>query len=324
MMQIAFIGLCAGATSALLFASIVSGTTMSFLLANFAQLPIMIAAVGWTHLAALCALMIACAGLALTLGSTITFAFFISIGLPAWWIGYLALLGRPSAAQAGDIEWYPVGRIVIWACILASAVTLASMLRYGFDLAQMQAGLRRELEHALRFLTGAPRQGPLEIPNVKNPERLLDLLMLIVPPMKATALAATSLINLWLASWIVRTSGRLRRPWPAIALMTFPRFAPAVLTLAVVLALLPDLVGFVGGIFAASLLFAYALLGFAVMHFLTAGMAARGVMLTGLYLTVILFGWPIILLAVLGLIETMASLRARVAARRLPPPSPDR
>src|SRR5262249_52262791 len=215
------------------------------------------------------------------------------------------------------------GRIVVWTAILAGGVTLVSMLRYGFDAAQMQAGLRSELEQALRFLTGAPRSGPLELPSVKNPERLLDLLTLIVPPMKATALTLTSLFNLWLAALVVRISRRLRRPWPVIAQVSFPPFASAVLAIAVALTFLPDLVGLIGGIFAASLLFVYALLGFAVLHALTAGLGGRGVMLTGLYITVVLFGWPLILMAALGLIETMASLRARVAARRAPPPSPD-
>jgi hypothetical protein len=321
MMQILLIGLGAGAASALLFASIVSGTALAFLLANFALLPIMIAAIGWTHFAGLAALLIAAAGLALTLGGWIALAFLIGIGLPAWWIAYLALLARPGASE-GSIEWYPVGRIVVWTAIIAAAVTIISMLRYGLDAAQMQAGLRRELEQALRFLTGAPNDGPLRLPNIRNPDRLLDILTLIVPPMKATALTVTSLLNLWLAGLVVRTSGRLRRPWPAIAEMTFPSFAPTALAIAVAMTLLPDLLGLVGSMFTASLLLAYALLGFAVMHAVTTGVGGRGFMLTGLYASVVLFGWPIIVMSALGLIETMISLRARVASRRLPPPPP--
>jgi len=322
MVQIVLIGLCAGATSALLFASVVSGTTLSLLLASFAQLPILIAAVGWTHLAGLAALLMASAGLTLTLGSTIGFAFFISIGLPAWCIGYLALLARTD--PTGAIEWYPVGRIVVWTAILSAAVTLASMLRYGLDAGEMQSGLRREFEQTLRFLTGGSREAPLALPGVANPDRLLDLLVLIVPPMKAVAVTATSLINLALAGRVVRTSGRLRRPWPAIAQMTFPSFVPAVLAIAVALTFLPDPIGFAGSIFSASLLFAYAVLGLAVLHAVTAGVGGRGVMLSGLYLTIVLFGWPLILMAGLGLIETLAALRARVAARRALPPSLDR
>jgi len=323
MMQIVLIGLGAAAASALLFASISSGTALSFALANFAQLPIMIAAVGWTHLAGLAALLFASAGLAIVFGGWIAFAFFIGIGLPAWWIGYLALLARPSAgADPAAIEWYPIGRIVVWTAIIAAAVVIVSMMRYGLDATLMQAGLRRELERALRFLSGASAQGPLQFPGVKDPDRLLDVLVLILPPLKAPVFTMTSLLNLWLAGLVVKVSGRLRRPWPAIAQMSFPPFAPAVLAVAVVANFMPDLVGLVGGVLAASLLLAYALLGFAVLHAVTAGVGGRAFMLTGLYATVVLFGWPLVVMSLVGLIETMVALRARFAARRARPAAP--
>jgi hypothetical protein len=323
MKQIGLIGIAAGAASALLFASIASGSALSFALANLAQLPIMIAAIGWTHYAAIVAVLFASAGLALLLGATVAAAFLIGIGLPAWWIGYLALLARPVAgADPASIEWYPVGRIVVWTAITAAIAVLVSMLRYGLDAASMQVGLRRELERALRFLAGLPGNAPLRLPSVKDPERLLDILVLIVPPMKATALTVTSLFNLWLAALIVRVSGHLKRPWPAIAQMTFPPFAPIVLAIAVAGTFLPDAIGLASGIFTASLLLAYALLGFAVMHAITNGIGGRRFMLTGLYLTVGLFGWPIVLMALVGLIETVLALRARQAARRGPPAPP--
>jgi magnesium-transporting ATPase (P-type) len=322
MMQIVLIGLGAGAASALLFASIASGSPLSFALANFAQLPIMLAAIGWTHLAGLLAALVASLGLALATTGSVAVAFLLGIGLPAWWIGYLVLLARPAAGpDPAAVEWYPVGRIVVWTAIAAALIVLVTMLRYGFDASQVQAGLRRELERALRFLSGSPANSPLQLPSVKDPERLLDILVLIVPPMKAFALTTTSLLNLWLAALIVRISGRLKRPWPQIAQMTFPPFAATVLAIAVAGTFLPDLIGLASGIFTASLLLAFALLGFAVLHAVTAGVTGRGFMLTGLYFSVGLFGWPIVLMSFLGLIETMVALRARVASRK-PPSTP--
>jgi hypothetical protein len=181
--------------------------------------------------------------------------------------------------------------------------------------------MRRELERALRFLSGTSLDAPLRLP-VKDPEALLDILVLIVPPMKATALTITSLFNLWLAALIVRLSGRLKRPWPRIAAMAFPPFASAAFAIAVAGTFLPDMVGIVAGIFTASLLLAYALLGLAVMHVVTLGINGRVLILTGLYFTVGIFGWPIVLLSLLGLAETILGLRARVAARRGPPRGP--
>ena len=81
MMQIVLIGLGAGAASALLFASIVSGSALAFVLANFAQLPIMLAAIGWTHLAGLSAALMASLGLALVTTGSVAIAFLLTIGL---------------------------------------------------------------------------------------------------------------------------------------------------------------------------------------------------------------------------------------------------
>ena len=322
MKQIGLIGLGAGTASALLLVSTARGTAWAFALAYLAQLPIMIAAIGWTHHAAIVAVLFASAGLALVLGGTVAIIFLITIGLPAWWIGYLALLARPVPdAVPPSIEWYPVGRIVVWAAIVAATVALASMLRHGLDTSAVQAGQRLELERLLRFLAGLPADAPLRTPGLRDLDRLLDVLALIAPPMKAIGLTLTSLLNLWLAALIAHISGRLKRPWPAIAQMTFPPFAPAALAIAIAGTFLPDLIGLASSILTASLLLAYALLGFAVMHAITTGIGGRTFMLTGLYLTVVLFGWPIVLMSLLGLIETILGLRARHAARR-PPPLP--
>ena len=67
---------------------------------------------------------------------------------------------------------------MVWTAIAAALVVLVTMLRYGLDAAQIQAGLRRELERALRFLAGVPANSPLQFPSIRDPERLLDILVL--------------------------------------------------------------------------------------------------------------------------------------------------
>jgi hypothetical protein len=53
-----------------------------------------------------------------------------------------------------------------------------------------------------------------------------------------------------------------------------------------------------------------------VMHAITRGMGSRPFALGGLYAAVIIFGWPILLLSMLGLADTAFNLRGRVAAKR--------
>ena len=114
MMQIGFIGLGAGVASALLFASVASGSLLSIFLFYLAPLPIMIAAIGWNYWAGAIATLVAALGLAGSLGSVFLFAYLVGTGAPAWWLGYLAMLARPAVnGGAGTLEWYPPGRLVL-------------------------------------------------------------------------------------------------------------------------------------------------------------------------------------------------------------------
>jgi len=72
-------------------------------------------------------------------------------------------------------------------------------------------------------------------------------------------------------------------------------------------------------VMSASLLMAYGVLGLAVLHVITQGMDARLFVLGGVYAAVLVFGWPVLAICMLGLIETAIDLRARVARKRGPP-----
>jgi hypothetical protein len=50
-------------------------------------------------------------------------------------------------------------------------------------------------------------------------------------------------------------------------------------------------------------------------------MSARPFLLGGIYAAVMMIGWPVLALCVLGLIETVTDLRARVARTRGVPPT---
>jgi hypothetical protein len=316
MMQVFLIGVGAGTAAALLFASVASGSPLSVVLFYLAPLPILIAALGWSHYAALVAAIAAAAGLAAIFNSTLFLAFLIGIGLPAWWLGYLTLLARPVANAPGGIEWYPTGSLVVWAAILGAGAVAAGMLYFGTDEASFRASLRGALE---RMLGAAERMGsdmPMPLPSGADHGRLLDVMVAVLPPTAAVFTTAVNMFNLWLASRVTRISGRLHRPVSDLAAMRFPAYAPALIGAAFVASFLPGMVGQFGVVLTATMLLAYALLGLAVMHAITRGMNARPFALGGLYAAVIIFGWPMLLLSMLGLADTALDLRARVAARK--------
>src|ERR1700746_3724310 len=147
MVQIVLVGLAAGVASALVFASIASGSALSIPLFYLAPLPILIAAMGWSHVSGLIAAGVAALGLGAAFGSMLSGVFLVGVGLPAWRLGYLALLARPVTNGAPDhLEWYPVGRLVIWGALLGSLVAVGVIVRFGFDPESIQAGLQRTLE----------------------------------------------------------------------------------------------------------------------------------------------------------------------------------
>jgi hypothetical protein len=312
MMQILLIGLGAGAASALLFASVASGSIISILLFYLAPLPIMIAALGWSHWSGLFAAIVAAVGLSTFFGPFFIVAFLIGIGLPAWWLGYLALLARPAADNPDIIEWYPPGRLVVWAAIVSALTVTAAIPNFGLDEDSFRAGLRESFERVLNTQSSADM--PADLRNIDR-KKLVELLASIIPLAAAVVATITSTVNLWLAGRIVNVSGNLRRPWPDIPEMRFPSFAPALLAGAIAASFLPNLLGTVGSILAASLLMAYAILGFAVLHALTRHAAARGFILAGSYVAVVLLFWPILLMTLAGLADTAFDIRGRLARK---------
>ncbi len=161
MMRLTLIGIGAGVAAALLFASVASGALLSVVLFYLAPLPILIAALGWSHWAALIAAVTAAAGLAAFLSPLFFITFLIGIGLPAWWLGYLSLLATPGADAPGGMEWYPVGRIVVWAAILGAMVVIAAIPNFGLDEDSFRAGLRKVFERMLQAQSRAA-DAPLE------------------------------------------------------------------------------------------------------------------------------------------------------------------
>lgn len=317
MMQILLVAIGAGAAAALLFASVATGSILATLLFYLSSLPILIAAIGWSHLAGLLGALIAATGLGLTLGFTFFISFLLAVGLPAWWLGYLALLGRPVATNgsAGEMEWYPVGRLVFWAAIIGSLVVVAGVLSFGTDKETFQTEMRSTFERALQA------QGQTQIPGRTDSSRVIDILVAALPPAAAVLFTILSTFNLWLAARIVKVSGRLRRPWPDLSAMTLPPATPGVLALAIAGSFLPDLPGLLAGVFAASLFMAYALMGFAVLHAITRGMGGRTFALIGAYFAVLVFGWPILAMSLLGLAETAFNIRARFVSPAAGPPA---
>jgi hypothetical protein len=317
------IGIGAGVAAALLFATPASGAALAPLLMIIAPLPILIAAIGWSHWAGLFAVGVAAVALILVSdGSSVQSVlvpFVIGIGAPAWWLGYLSLLARPDPANGGLI-WYPAGSLVVWSALLGAFVMLAVIPFYGWDLETFRASLRALSMTALQVDIDAAPTGT----QPSDSTRFIDFLVDVMPPAAAALGTVINLFNLWLAGRILDISGRLRRPWPDLPAMRLPPVAPALLITALVVSYAGGMLGLAASVVGSALLIAHAVLGLAVVHMVTRGQPGRGGMLAALYAGLPVFAllrvlhWPVLVLAALALIDLVFDLRGRMASRQPP------
>jgi hypothetical protein len=321
MIAIVLIGLAAGCASALMFASIISGALISLLLFYLAPLPLMVAALGWGPIAATIGGIAAASGLGLIFSLPYCIAFAITVALPAWWLGHLALLGRPladpaagngAAAAAPQFEWYPVGRILLWIAGFAALTTIAAMLTLGSDAETITSSLRSGL---MRIL------GQRGAASSSDIERWVTALAIIAPAAATIVAMMTLTLNLWLAGKITATSGRLQRPWPDLKSAELPPMTLVALCVALALCFVGGLVAMFAQIATTALMMAYGLTGFAVLHTLTLALKSRVFWLCCAYAIVVTFGWPVLAMIALGLADAIFGLRQRYL-RGKPPPLP--
>ena len=338
MVQNLGIGIGAGLVSALLFGVLLKATPLAIALYLLAPLPILIVGLGWSHRAALAAAITGSLALSLVIAPFLGLGFAAYLALPAWWLAYLAMLGREG--PQGVVEWYPTGRLLGWiggtAGLAFIAIAVLSSTNYDTFQSQLrglassviraQGGMlpvppkaEAEAEAGSRTdsATGEPAKPAQIKPADDNAGRqaeahteLVDALTRVVPAFAANGLALLLTFYLWAAARIVKISGRLPRPWPDIPSTMMPRSMLAVVAGAAILAFAPGYAGLFGTALIGALAAIFALQGLAAFHDRSRGRPGRGALLFGMYL--ILFvtqGLALVALTLFGLADTALNRR---------------
>jgi hypothetical protein len=237
--------------------------------------------------------------------------FAASQAVPVVALTYLAQLNRQT--PDGAVEWYPVGRLVIAAGLLAAAFSTLTLFLLGGDVEALRTALRDMLQTfvsaELQTMPDAPTLGPKEIDDATA------VALALLPAASAISAMSSLLFNMWLAGRITLASGRLSRPWPDIPAMSYPPAAPLMLAVATGAGFIAGLPGLIGAAFAGSMFLAYVLLGLAVVHYITRGQSWRPFALWGLYAALLIMNT----LATLGI--ALLGLAESIWPQRKPPPS---
>ena len=306
-----FIGAGSGLVSAALFASAATATSLAGLLFYLAPLPLCLAGLGWGGMVALLSALTGTVVIAASLGAATAAVFALSIAAPTALLAHLALLSRPAATPNGQVvgplEWYPPGRIVGWAALIAGLLAGILVLTIGYDQEAYRDTIRQILEHST--LKELDRNG-----TVFTEEAIASLSSVLaraLPAAFAIIWFTITLFNLWIAALIVDASGRALRPWPDLRGFELPNALVPIFAGALAASFLPGLPGLLATGLAGALLFAYVLQGLAVIHLYSHGLPFRAVLLTAVYLGILLLGWVALVVAILGLAEPLLGLRRR-------------
>ena len=312
-------GIGAGLVSALLTVVVVKETMLAVLLAMLAPLPILIVALGWNHRSGLVATLVGGLAIAAFTSSSVSAIGFVAItGLRAWWLAYLALLGRPGAD--GTMEWYPIGRLLAWVAATAALTIVATgVISAGGDYSAFQAKSRQISEAFVTLVFEAPEEGAEQAR-----EALTESLARMTPALSAFGFTFFLGFYLWLAAKIVSASGRLPRPWSPLPELSMPRAVLWTPILAFILIQFEGFAGALGYALFGALLMAFTVQGLAAIHERTQGKPGRGFILAGLYALLFLTqGVMVTALSLFGLADTIFGFRRRFGANGpKQPPTP--
>ena len=315
------IGAGSGLISAALFASAATATALAGVLFYLAPLPLCLAGLGWGGRAVLVSALTGTVVIAASLGPATAAIFALSVAAPIALLTHLTLLSRPAATPQGKatgaLEWYPAGRLVGWAALMAGLLAAMLVLILGYDQESYRESIREILNHSA--LKELDRDGTLFTD--ETIASLSGMLARALPAAFAIIWLTISLFNLWMAGLIVEASGRALRPWPDIHALELPNAFLLVFAGALAASFLPGLPGLLATGLAGALLFAYVLQGLAVIHVYSRGVPLRSLLLATVYLGILLLGWVAIIVAIVGLAEPLLGLRQRAGPGRQPPKS---
>lgn len=224
--------------------------------------------------------------------------------LPAWLVVRRVVLSQPAAD--GSVAWPPMGTVLSGLAGLGAGMVLAASLI-----------LDRGTTGGLEDLIAGHLNGTVAAiwPNFSDDDRsiVVGLMTPIFPGTMGAVWVFMSIINGALAQAILVRLGRNLRPTPLMDDLTLPDWSSWALVGAAAAALVGSGdVEYVAKNVAIILAVPFFFLGLAVVHALVRRMAASGILLTGFYVILIVFGGAVLVVAGIGVVEQWIGLRRRL------------
>jgi hypothetical protein len=270
------VGLLAGISAAFLLVSAGSPSSLSFILFAAAALPVLIAGLGWSNLASIVAVLSAMAviGIATTPQAALVSA--VTTLAPAAWIAHLSNLARPAeeiGGPEGAVVWYPLPEIFvrIALCVCIGLVAVGVAMGYGADFVDQLVDI---------FVATIKESNAAYSPSPEGIAEMKQFFLYALPAIQAAMWVTILLAGWYVASAIVRMSGRSKRPKDDIpSQLRMPRTAAIALAVGGAMSFVDGGLGLIGWTICGAFGMGFIIAGFAIAHHRTRGKPARGLLL---------------------------------------------
>ena len=215
------IGAGAGLVSAALFASAVVSAALAGLILYLCPLPLCLAGLAWGKQVVTLAGFVGTVLTILVLGASPGLVYAVTVAIPATALVHLILQHRtvPDPGDNGKqiVAWYPPGRLVAAAAVMAGVIAALVVLLLGPDMARYQAAID-EMLPLIHETLGVDN----EVWTTEATENLRTLLTRALPAALAVVWITIALFNMWLAGTIAKGSAHALRPWPNFHALELP------------------------------------------------------------------------------------------------------
>lgn len=285
-----------------LYLAVVLGSPGALILVYLTQLPLFAAGL-WLGVGAAAIAGLTAALMLLAASDLLAAAVFTALNVvPVTLLVRQALLARTQ--PDGTVVWYPPGLLTGWLTAMALAGIGVAVIIYGGPEG-LHTALREVIQGALdhlHFQPGAADEGDVA-----------DTLALVVPGIIAASWMVMAIINATLAQGLLARFKLNWRPSPDLAQLNLPMWLSLALAAAAALTLLGSVGRFFGVNAIVTLTVPFCLGGLGVVHALTRRLSNARFVLVLFYVLAALFGWPLIVATMLGLVEPWLGLRRRFA-----------
>jgi Predicted membrane protein (DUF2232) len=212
-----------------------------------------------------------------------------------------ALLARNG--PQGAVEWYPPGLLTAWLTGLGLAALAAALLLLGGP-SGIEALLRESLAPAIdRFVNESEAsRGALTAELARVVPGVVAASWMVMTA--STAMLAQGLLARFRVSW---------RPSPDLAALTLPIWVTVVFGVAVTATAMGGAARFLGINVMIVLAIPFCFAALAVLHAAVRRLRRPQIPLVGFYVLAGLLGWPLLVIAVVGLFDALFGLRRRFA-----------